>query len=306
MAMMKASEFIKTAETIARKYETLYIMGCYGAPMTEANKNRYINGYDYNKQPSRAQMIRNASANTFGFDCVCLIKGILWGWNGNLKAKNGGAVYASNGVPDIDADQMIRQCKHVSTDFNLIRAGEVVWKSGHIGIYIGNGLVVESTPAWANKVQITALGNVGKVSGYYSRIWTKHGYLPWVDYDASETPENKPNTADLSRYTDEQLADMVMRGDFGNGEARKKALGSRYNAVQAIVDARYKNSNTNPNNIHVGDWVTVTNPINYDTGRRFYLYYKQYKVLELIGNRAVIGIGHTVTSAINVKYLKKV
>lgn len=302
---MKASEFVKIAKAIATKYKTLYVMGGYGAPATEANKTRYINGYKYNQNPDREAMIRNASANTFFFDCVCLIKGILWGWNGNTTARNGGAVYKSNGVPDIDADQMINRCKGVSTNFNLIMPGEVVWKSGHIGIYIGDGLVVESTPAWANKVQITALGNVGAVTGYYSRIWVKHGFLPWVDYNNAETGENKPNTTDLSKYTDEQLADMVMRGDFGNGEARKKALGSRYNAVQAIVDSRYK-ANANTSGIKVGDWVTVTNPINYDNGKRFVLYYKRYKVMELIGNRAVIGINGVVTSAINVKYLRKV
>ena len=28
-------------------------------------------------------MINAASADTFGFDCVCLIKGLLWGWCGD-------------------------------------------------------------------------------------------------------------------------------------------------------------------------------------------------------------------------------
>lgn len=40
----------------------------------------------------------------------------------------------------------------------------------------------------------------------------------------------------LAQYSDEELAAMVWRGDFGNGEARKKALGSRWGAVQALVD----------------------------------------------------------------------
>lgn len=53
------------------------------------------------------------------------------------------------------------------------------------------------------------------------------------------------NMNDLSKYTDEQLADMVLQGKFGNGEDRKKALGSRYSAVQAIIDARYSKKKTN-------------------------------------------------------------
>lgn len=49
----------------------------------------------------------------------------------------------------------------------------------------------------------------------------------------SPTPENP-----LDKYTDEQLADMVIAGKFGNGEERKQKLGSRYDRVQAIVDER--------------------------------------------------------------------
>lgn len=39
----------------------------------------------------------------------------------------------------------------------------------------------------------------------------------------------------LDKYTDAELAQMVIRGDFGNGEDRKKALGDRYAAVQKLV-----------------------------------------------------------------------
>ena len=58
--------------------------------------------------------------------------------------------------------------------------------------------------------------------------------------------------------------------------------------------------------IKKGDTVEVTNPIIYGTNKKFTLYYKKYKVLEVVGKRAVIGIGNTVTSAIDVKYLRKV
>lgn len=46
----------------------------------------------------------------------------------------------------------------------------------------------------------------------------------------------------LAGYTDEQLADAVLRGEYGNGNDRKNVLGSRYNAVQAIVDKRLSNA----------------------------------------------------------------
>ena len=72
--LMTNQEFIDACWVIAKNYKTLYVMGGFGAPLNEENKNRYINGYAYNKQPSRAEKIRNASADTFAFDCVCLIK----------------------------------------------------------------------------------------------------------------------------------------------------------------------------------------------------------------------------------------
>lgn len=186
--VMKASEFVAILKSIATNYKTLYVMGCYGAPMTSANKKYYCNNYDYNKKPDRTNMINAASTDTFGFDCVCLIKGVLWGWIGSTAKNRGGATYKSNGVPDVNANSMIELCKDVTTDFSHIEVGEAVWCKGHIGVYIGDGLAVESTPAWKNKVQITAIKNIGTKSGYNARTWTKHGKLPWIEYDVTDVP----------------------------------------------------------------------------------------------------------------------
>lgn len=43
-------------------------------------------------------------------------------------------------------------------------------------------------------------------------------------------------TQALSTYSNLELALMVLLGYFGNGQARVKALGSRYNDVQGVVD----------------------------------------------------------------------
>ena len=183
--IMKASDFVSKLKDIATNYKTLYVMGCFGAPMTTANKKRYIDHHPYNKQPARVKLINAASADTFGFDCVCLIKGVLWGWSGDKSKIYGGAKYATNGVPDVDANAMINLCSEVSTDFRNIEVGEAVWTNGHIGVYIGNGLAVECTPAWKNRVQITAC-NCSK-PGYNTRKWKKHGKLPYIDYAATST-----------------------------------------------------------------------------------------------------------------------
>lgn len=198
--MMKSSELIILAKNIATKYKTLYIMGCFGAPMNATNKSRYTKNNAYNKKAARTKKIKAASSDTFGFDCVCLIKGILWGWNGNVNKTYGGAVYASNGVPDTNAGGMFNNyCIDKSTNFNNIIPGEFVWMEGHIGIYIGDGLAVECTPIWKDGVQITAVGNIGKKPGYNTRTWTKHGKSKFIDYNQpiptpTPTPTPKPTT----------------------------------------------------------------------------------------------------------------
>lgn len=188
-------ELANKVKEIATNYKTLYVMGCFGAPLKPEYKERYCNNYDYNKQPERTAMIKAASADTFGFDCVCLIKGVLWGWNGDKNKVYGGADYCSNGVPDYDCDIMFDRCSGISTDFSKIEVGEAVWMKGHIGVYIGNGLAVECTPKWKNNVQITAVGNIGSKKGYDTRTWTKHGKLPYVSYVAASTPKPTPTPA---------------------------------------------------------------------------------------------------------------
>lgn len=202
-SVMSGRQLAEKAVDIARNYKTLYVMGCFGAPMTAYNKQRYSQNHSYNKQPNRTAMIQAASSDTFGFDCVCLIKGILWGWKGDQNALYGGAKYASNGVPDYGADTMINVCKGVSSDFSRIEIGEAVWMSGHIGIYVGDGLAVECTPKWQNKVQVTAVGNIGTKTGYNTRTWTKHGKLPWVDYSADSSP-----AAQNDKLPDEAKAEL--------------------------------------------------------------------------------------------------
>ena len=174
----------------AAQQKTLYVMGCFGAPMNERNQARYIRSYGYNSQPERAGKILAATEDTFGFDCVCLIKGLRWGWSGDPSQVYGGADYKSNGVPDIGTEAIIGVCSHVSEDFSELREGELLWMPGHVGIYIGDGLAVESTPVWKDGVQITACN--GDQQGYPRRDWKKHGWLPYVSYEETPQPVSKP------------------------------------------------------------------------------------------------------------------
>lgn len=225
---------------VALNYKTLYVMGCFGAPMTEANKTRYCNNHSYNKKAARTAMIKAASADTFGFDCVCLIKGLLWGWTGDASKTYGGAGYAINGVPDIGADSMIKKCKDVSTDFSKIEIGEAVWMSGHIGIYIGDGLAVECTPKWGNKVQITACNL--SVSGYNRRDWTKHGKLPYVSYTgtADKTDEAEDKQTETATGAALKVGDIVTFTGSKHYASAYASTGPACKPGKAKVTAIYK------------------------------------------------------------------
>lgn len=183
MSVKTNIELVNKAKEIATKYDTIYVMGSFGSPMTMANKKRYSENGLNNLRKSK---IARATADTFAFDCSNLIKGILWGWNGDKSDTYGGAKYATNGVPDINANAMIKACKEVSTNFKDIEIGEALWCEGHIGIYIGDGLAVEATSRWTSKVQVTAVGNIGGKAGYNTRTWIKHGKLPYVTYEAKK------------------------------------------------------------------------------------------------------------------------
>ena len=241
---MTGKELAEKAVDLAKNYKTVYMWGVFGAPVTEsvisAKSKQYPSWYTKAKQAELRKLI---GKGYFAFDCVCLIKAILWGWNGDKSKAYGGAKYASNGVPDISANVLINRCTSVSAGgWNNLKVGECLWCTGHVGIYIGNGLAVECTPAWANDVQITAVTNIGAKAGYNSRKWTKHGKIPWISY-----------------------AEPIQKGDT----------------------------------------VKVTKAKTY-TGAAFRVYYKEYTVMELKGDRAVIGVNGIITAAVNVANLEKV
>ena len=239
---MNNLEFVKRLKDIATNYKTLYVMGCFGAPLTDQNKERYCKNNEYNMQASRQKMIRAASADTFGFDCSCFLKSVLWGWNGDKSKTYGGAKYASNSVPDIGANSMIAKCKDVSTDFSKIEIGEALWLSGHIGVYIGDGLAVECTPVWKNGVQITAVQNIGTKSGYNARKWTKHGYLPYITYkkEMSTATSTEMSTAGYKAGKAIQLKNEKLYISSTVSTANKTVSGTYYISDGKVVNGRIR------------------------------------------------------------------
>ena len=97
----------------------------------------------------------------------------------------------------------------------------------------------------------------------------------------------------------------VIEGNSNNKVERNKySLNDK--RIRAFIKIDYpiiQNDNSEP--IKVGDKVEVIKNVIYGTNKTFKLWYKNYDVLEIVGNRAVIGIGKTVTTAIDINYLRK-
>ena len=154
-----------------------YVWGTYGQVLTsgllEAKVEQYpdsVGGYyDF------------IVANWLGgrtADCIGLIKGYSW-----LDDVTHETVYASNGMPDIGADQMYEAAVEkgpISTIPEI--PGLAVWKPGHIGIYIGNGQVIEAAGTRIGVIQ----------SSLYNGTFTHWLKIPYINYieEEEEIPDD--------------------------------------------------------------------------------------------------------------------
>lgn len=239
---MKANVFISKLYDIATTQKTVYAWGMFGSKITQASigakAKQYPSWYTDQKLNSVFSPLYESNPPVWGFDCVGLVKGVLWGWSGDESRSQGGAVYLGNGVPDLSADAMIGKCSEVNSNMNSIAVGEFLWLKGHCGVYIGNGKVVESTPAWKNGVQITALT---------ARRWLKHGKLPWVEYSVKEVRnvvnielsvlgkgDKGEQVKTLQRLLNAFGANLNVDGDFGS--KTKSALEAYQKSKNLVID----------------------------------------------------------------------
>lgn len=194
---MNNIDFADKAKNIQKNYNTAYVYGTFGDIITDELIDIKKKQYPSQFTDSYTKTLRNlVGKNYWGFDCVGLIKGILWGWSGSKTASHGGATYTSNNVPDLSANDMLSNCTSVSTDFSKITIGEALWLDGHI-IYIGSGLAIESTMGLGTYGQKVAISNVAGStvnSSYPKRTWTKHGKLPYITYSTNTTPPAPPTS----------------------------------------------------------------------------------------------------------------
>lgn len=151
-----------------------YVYGTYGTPLTEQLLKDKLRQYPDNVIKYES-FIRSNWMGKMVADCVGLIKSYLW-WNG-VKA-----VYSS--MYDVSANGMYERAKEKGL-INTIPEipGLCVWRKGHIGVYIGNGEVIESRG--------TKYGVV--LTKLKERDWTHWLKCPFIQYIESK-PEPKSIT----------------------------------------------------------------------------------------------------------------
>lgn len=103
-------------------------------------------------------------------DCVGLIKGYLWSENAETAPKY-------NSAQDVSANGMLNKCKERGNISSMPEIpGILVFMTGHVGVYIGDGKVIEARGF-----------NYGVVeTELKDRGWTSWGKCPWIDYPKGE------------------------------------------------------------------------------------------------------------------------
>ena len=103
------------------------------------------------------------------YDCAGLIKHFLWGNTGDGVLR----YYGTHGIADTTANGMLALCTEKGNIDSLPEMeGLLVHRDGHVGVYIGNGRVVEARGIDFGVVE----------TNLSERGWRQWGKLPGVTY----------------------------------------------------------------------------------------------------------------------------
>ena len=147
----------------------------------------------------------------------------------NLLAR-GWVKVANNGKPRV-GDILLNECNHVAA-------------------CTGNGIVSYASIDERGKISGGKSGDQTdretKTVSYYNYPWDFY-----LRYKGSQSSSGTTNSGISSSEID-RLAREVINGKYGNGDARRKALGSKYYAVQKRVDEILNSGSTVPSNGGIG------------------------------------------------------
>ena len=126
-------------------------------------------------------------------DCVGLIKGYLWSESPTATPKY-------DAKQDVSANGMLQACKEkgaISTMPEL--PGVLVFLPGHVGVYIGDGYVIEAK-GHAYGVVKTKLADRG---------WKNWGKCPWINYTQNDVTQNTVKPAETAKKATQQWVPAI-------------------------------------------------------------------------------------------------
>jgi hypothetical protein len=156
-----------------------YVWGTFGQVLTQTLFEQKMKQYPSNvgkyKTFIAAHWLGKKTA-----DCVGLIKSYIW-------FKDGRVIY--NNKTDVDANTMYDLAKEKGPIVTILEIpGLCLWKQGHIGVYIGNGEVIEAHGTTAGVIKTP-------LKGKGATPWTHWLKCPFITY---ETVAKQPTPQEIA------------------------------------------------------------------------------------------------------------
>jgi cell wall-associated NlpC family hydrolase len=202
-----------------------YWYGTFGNTATKsllASKTKQYPGHYTDARMSKY----NSQIGERVHDCVGLIKGYLWSETATSTPKY-------NSSQDVSANGMLGKCKIQGKIATIPEIpGVLVFFSGHVGVYIGDGWVIEAKGF-----------NYGVVkTRLNSGNWTHWGKCPFITYPAENTVKTDPgaNKAYFMKYTGTSvsIADALKSLGYSSTYAYRKKIASANNIKYYVGSAK--------------------------------------------------------------------
>lgn len=223
-----------------------YWYGCFGQTATASLYNSKKKQYPQYYNPSSYKTGWSHQYGKRVHDCVGLIKGYLWSDSATSKP-----VYKSS--QDTSANGMLTKCKEKGKIKTIPEIpGVLVFFSGHVGVYEGNGYVIEARGHDYGVVRT-------KLS---ARPWTDWGKCPYITYETSGasattkptakpvTNTSKPTTKSnlIKEWQKAAMADgfkppkyFAKYGVDGDWGSECEAVAKKATCKKLVVGYKYKN-----------------------------------------------------------------
>lgn len=208
-------------------YDTFYGWGCWGQLITPDIVTRKAAQYPSHFLADRQRYLL-AQKNAFLIDCVGLIKGYYWG-----QIPGSGRIYYKP-ESDVDANSMYVRASIKGPIYTMPEIkGLCVQMDGHIGIYIGNGDVIESTRS-------EVFGDGVVRTKLHDRQWLHWLQCPYIYYE--QEANDVVDFKDMERV--KVVIDGVERTDCGLVTVAGRpttyipAIGLRESGISVIWDGK--------------------------------------------------------------------